>query len=103
MKEEYRGCSYATTEESKELGYTVIILYYKTEEKLENGKSLYGVMIKSKCIAYPLVPKYYEKREYQEIAKIGTIEKSADELIEKLKRLQVTPITLKEVMEDMKV
>ena len=100
IEKEYRGMTYTSQEQEKELGYGVILKYYREKEVLIDGSEVYAMRIERKII--------YKKEEflpeiYEESAIISTNKDIANQIIEIFKINQVCPGTLQEIYNDMNI
>lgn len=76
--------------------YPIKLEYYKIEERCNNYESVYGIEI--------MKTEYIDnigRTENEIIKKITTNEKTVDEILKILKKNEVTPVTLKEILEDL--
>ena len=100
IEKEYRGMTYTSQEQEKELGYGVILKYYREKEVLIDGSEVYAMRIERKII--------YKKEEFlpeicEESAIISTNKDIANQIIEIFKINQVCPGTLQEIYNDMNI
>lgn len=96
IEEEYRGMAYTTQEQEEDLGYTIILRYYREKHRLIDGSEVYAVRIESKKIYKQddILPGQYEESEI-----ISTDKNIANQIIEIFRINQVFPSVIKEVYE----
>lgn len=99
IEREYRGMAYTTEEQEKELGYSVILKYYREKECLIDKSEVYAMYIQSKVIykKNKSEPEMYEQR-----AIISTSKDIANQVIEIFRINKVSPLLLNDVYEDMR-
>lgn len=98
IEEEYRGMAYTTQEQEEDLGYTVILRYYREKEHLIDGNEVYAVRIESKIIyKQEEFPPEQDKRS----AVISTDKNIANQIIEIFRIYQVCPEVIKEAYESL--
>lgn len=98
IEKEYRGMAFTTEEQEKDLGYSVILKYYREKRRLIDRSEVYAMNIKIKV--------FYKEdedfvKEYEESAIISTNKDVANQIIEIFRINQVCPETLQEVYEDL--
>lgn len=100
IEKEYRGMAYTTPEQEKDLGYSVILKYYRERKRLIDGSKLYAMCIEEKII--------YKENEfppefYKESAIISANKDVANQVIEFFRLHQVCSNTLQEIYDDMTI
>lgn len=99
----YYGNTFLETEELRDnnIKNRIEIEYYRTKKRKK-----YFVRESSETYGIEIVKKEYQGRkvniEKEKIDKISNTKTSIDLILNKLKKFKVTPITLKDVIEDMK-
>lgn len=97
IETEYRGMAYTTQEQEDDLGYAVILKYYREKERLIDGSEVYSMNIESKIIykQNEFLPEIREQR-----AVISTNKDIANQIIEIFRINQVCPTMLQDIYED---
>lgn len=98
IEKEYRGMAYTTKEQEADLGYSVILKYYREKRRLIDKSEVYAMSIKIK-IFYKEDEEFL--KEYEESAIISTNKDVANQIIEIFRMNQVCPESLQEVYEDL--
>lgn len=99
IEREYRGMAYTTEEQEKELGYSVILKYYREKEILIDRSEVYAMYIQSKVI---YKQNKFEPEMYEQRAIISTNKDIANQVIEIFRINQVSPLILDDVYKDMR-
>lgn len=98
IEKEYRGMAYTTKEQEDDLGYSVILKYYREKRRLIDRSEVYAMSIKIK-VFYKEDENFVE--EYEESAIISTNKDIANQIIEIFRINQVCPEILQEIYEDL--
>ncbi len=100
IEKEYRGMAYTTPEQEKDLGYSVILKYYRERQRLIDGSKLYAMCIEEKIIYNK---NRYPPEFYKENAIISADKNIANQVIEFFRLHQVCSNTLQEIYDDITI